>query len=337
MSMRNVSPAVRKHIKHTRRDVILGGAAFALCVRDGLAQDAFPSRPVTLIVPGLPGGGFDPIARAISEHAARSFGQPVVLEHKPGGTMTIGPATMVANARTDGHTVSMIVSTIVRIPLMQKVPFDPLADLTHIIQLCELTVGVVTRADMPFSSVADVVEFAKNNPRKLTYGTPGIGSGAHFGFEQFARKAGITMTHVPFRGAPEGIAALLGGHIQLYVSASEWKPQVAAGQFRLLGVFSETRRASWPDTPTFTELGFPTGLGAATFGIAGPKGMPPGTVVRLHDTFKAALDDPKTREILARHELVLSYRSGADYRRYLEETALVDKEMVVALGLQRKD
>ena len=336
MFMRNVSAAARQR---TRRDVMLGASAFALCVGDldALAQDVFPSHPVTLIVPGLPGGGFDPIARAISEHSAKSFGQPVVLDHKPGGTMTIGPATMVANAKTDGHTVSMIVSTIVRIPLMQKVPFDPLADLTHIIQLCELTVGVVTRADMPFGSVADVVEFAKGNPGKLTYGTPGIGSSAHFGLEQFARKAGITMTHVPFRGAPEGIAALLGGHIQLYVSASEWKSQVAAGQFRLLGVFTETRRASWPHTPTFTELGFPTGLGAATFGIAGPRGMPPGAVVRLHDTFKAALDDPKTREILARHELVASYRSGADYRKYLEETALVDKEMVVALGLQRKD
>jgi tripartite-type tricarboxylate transporter receptor subunit TctC len=336
MSMRNVSPAARKH---TRRDVILGAAAFALCVADvtALAQDVFPSRPVTLIVPGQPGGGFDPIARAIAEYASRSLGQPVILDHKPGGTMTLGPATMAANAKADGHIVSMIVSTIVRIPLMQKVPFDPLADFTHIIQLCELTVGVVTRVDTPFLSLPDVVAFAKGNPGKLTYGTPGIGSSAHFGFEQFTRKAGIAMTHVPFRGAPEGIAALLGGHIQLYVSASEWKPQVAAGELRLLGVFSEARRPSWPDTPTFTELGFPTGLGAATFGIAGPRGMPPAVVVRLHDTFKAALDDPHTREILARHELVPSYRSGSDYRKHLEDTAAIEKQMVAALGLQRKD
>lgn len=336
MSMGNVDLVA---LTHTRRHVLLGVSAFALCRPDlsAIAQDGFPSRPITLIVPGQPGGGFDPIARAIAEHGSRSLGQPMVLDHKPGGTMTLGPATMAANAKADGHTVSMIVSTIVRIPLMQKVPFDPLADFTHIIQLCELTVGVVTRADTPFVSLADVVASAKGNPGKLTYGTPGIGSGAHFGFEQFTRKAGIAMTHVPFRGAPEGIAALLGGHIQLYISASEWKPQVAAGQLRLLGVFSEARRPSWPDTPTFAELGFPTGLGAATFGIAGPKDMPPAVVVRLHDTFKAALDDPHTREILARHELVPSYRSGPDYRKQLEDTAAIEKQMVAALGLQRKD
>ncbi len=335
MPMRNVSLAATTP---TRRSILVGLSGLVLASRSPtvIAQGAFPNRPITLIVPGLPGGGIDPIARAISEHAGKSLGQPIVLDHKPGATMTLGPATMASNARPDGHTISIVVSTIVRIPLMQKVAFDPIADFTHIIQLCEVTVGIVTRSDTPFASLADVVTFAKANPGKLTYGTPGVGSGAHFGIEQFARKAGIALTHVPFRGAPEGIAALLGAHIQLYVSASEWKPNVAAGQFRLLGVFTEMRRPTWPDVPTLTELGYPSGLGAATFGIAGPKGMPPMVIERLHDAFKEALDDPRTRESLARHELVPSYRSGADYRNHLEETARIDKEMVAALGLQRK-
>jgi tripartite-type tricarboxylate transporter receptor subunit TctC len=323
----------------TRRHVLSGLAGVSLFgnVSRSLAEVTFPTKPITLILPGLPGGAFDFFARPMASSIAKSLGQPLILDHKPGGTMTLGPATMAVNAKPDGHTLSIVVSTIVRIPLMQKVAFDPFVDFTHIIQLCEVAVGVVTHADQPFKSIADVVAYAKDNPGKLTYGTPGTGSGAHFGMEQMARKAGIRLTHVPFRGAQEGVPAVLGKHVAIYISASEWKPQVLAGELRVLGVMSASRRPSWPDAPTFDELGYPSGLGAATFGIVGPKGMDAKVVSTLHDAFKTASEDPAVRDAWSTRELVPNYRSGPDYRRHLAEIAALDSEMVVALGLQRKD
>lgn len=333
---RDVSPAVPMP---TRRTVLAGlaGASVLGPGRRAAAQTPFPSKPITLILPGLPGGAFDFFARPMAEPIAKSLGQPLVLDHKPGGTMTLGPASMAANAKPDGHTLSIVVSTIVRIPQMQKVAFDPFADFTHIIQLCEVAVGVVTRADQPFNSIADVVAYAKENPSKLTYGTPGTGSGAHFGMEQMARKAGVKLTHVPFRGAQEGVPAVLGGHVALYISASEWKPQVLSGDLKVLGVMSASRRPSWPNAPTFDELGYPSGLGAATFGIVGPKGMDPMVVAKLHDAFKAAGEDQSVLQAWASRELVPNYRSGPDYRQHLSEIESLDREMVAALGLQRKN
>ena len=321
----------------SRRNILAAFAGASACgFGVSAAQAGFPVKPIVLILPGLPGGAFDFFARPLVETAAKILGQTVILDHKPGGTMTLGPAQMAATAKPDGHTLSVVVSTIVRIPFMQKVSFDPIADFTHIIQLCEVAVGVVTRSDQPFKSIADIVAYAKDNPGKLTYGTPGVGSGAHFGMEQMSRKAGITLTHVPFRGAQEGVPAVLGGHVTMYISASEWKPQVQAGQLRVLGVMSAKRRPSWPDAPTFDELGYPSGLAAATFGIVGPKGMDPSIVATLHDALKQASEDASVRDAWANRELVPHYRSGADYRQHLTDIAKLDQEMVALLGLNRR-
>lgn len=144
------------------------------------------------------------------------------------------------------------------------------------------------------------------------------------------------MTHVPFR-AQEGIAATLGGHVMLYVSASEWKPQVTARQMRLLAVFSDERRDSWPDVPTLKELGYVTPLAAATFNIAGPKGMDTAVAVKLHNAFKAALEAPAVHQSLARYELIPSYAGPDQVRKELEQLAHAEKVMIERLGLLRKD
>jgi tripartite-type tricarboxylate transporter receptor subunit TctC len=336
MQMRKRNRAARFTVRATLRAAALAAGLIGPA-GGALGDQPFPSKPITLIVPGLPGGAFDPPARALAEHVSRMLGQPVIVDHKPGGTMTLGPTTMAHNARPDGHTLSMVVSTIVRIPLMQKVAFDPFADFTYILQVCAVTVGIVTGSEQPFQSLSDAIEYARANPGKLTYGTPGVGSGAHFGMEHVAQVAGISMRHVPFRGAQEGLPAVLGGHVMLYVSASEWKPQVEAGQLRLLAVYTEERRTSWPHTPTLKELGYASPVAAATFGIAGPKGMDPAVTGKLHDAFKAALESPAVRQTLAKHELVPSYAGPDAYRRGLEEVARADKVMVERLGLRRKE
>ena len=327
MQMRKTNPAVqlpRRAFLYAAGTaaILLGATASAV-----LADHPFPSKPITFIVPGAPGGALDLAARALSEQVSKTLGQPLIVEHKPGGTQTLGPATMAASAKPDGHTISLVASTIVRVPLMQKVAFDPFADFTYVLQVCTVTVGIVTASDQPFQSLADVIAYAKANPGKLTYGSPGIGTNAHFGMEHIARAAGVAMTHVPF-SVQQGIPAALGGHVMLYASASEWKPQVAAGQMRLLAVYSDERRESWPDVPTLKELGYASPVAAATFGIAGPKGMDPAVAAKLHDAFKAALETSAVRQALVKHELVPSYAGPAELRKSLEEVAMADKVMV---------
>lgn len=335
MQMRNVSSVVSNP---SRRRFVIGASSVPLLslAGRGQAQAAFPSKPIALFVPGLSGGAFDFMARPVTEHAARTLGQPIVLDYKPGGGFTIAPAAL-ATAKPDGYTLSIVVSNIVRVPLMQRVSFDPLADFTYILQVCEVAVAIAARVDQPYSTIAELVTYARANPGKVVYGSPGVGSGAHLGMEQFAIKAGIKLTHLPFRGMQEAIPAILGGHVPMLVSALEWKPYVQTGQLRPLAMLTPERQPAWADTPTLAELGFGSPLSTAAFAIAGPKDMPPAIVMRLHDAFKAAVDDPAVRHAIVARDLVPHYRSGADFRRHLESIIPIEREMVATLGLQRKD
>src|SRR3712207_4461167 len=149
--------------------------------------------------------------RAIAEAASKHLGQPVVIDNKAGGSGTVGPATMAASAKPDGYMISQIPFTVFRLPLMQKTTWDPLNDFTYIVHLTGYTFGVTTKADSQFKTFLEVIEYAKQNPGKVTYATPGAGTTLHIGMEQIASKAGVKITHVPFKGGAETNAAVLGG------------------------------------------------------------------------------------------------------------------------------
>ena len=262
------------------------------------AQD-YPSKPITLIVPWPAGGPTDIVLRGIAEVASKDLGQPIIVDNKAGGGGTVGPATMAATAKPDGYTISQIPIPVLRLPLMQDVSWDPSKDFTYILNLTGYTFGVTTNAESPFKTWNDVVSFAKANPGKVTYGTPGSGTSLHIGMEQVASLAGIKLTQVPFKGTAESSAAALGGHIMLQVDASGWKPLVEAGKLRLLMVWTENRSSSFPDVPTLKELGYPLVIDSP-WGLAGPKGMDPKIVARLHDAFKKAIDTPGVIALLAK-------------------------------------
>lgn len=335
MSMRNARTAVSTP---TRRNAfgLIAATALTPFVPVARAAAPFPSRPITLLVPGLPGGAFDFMARPVTDHAAKTLGQPIALDHRPGAGFAIAAAAL-ATAKPDGYTLSIVVSTIGRVSLMQRLPFDPLADFTYVLQVCDVAVGISARSDLPFQTVPELVAYARENPGKVTYGSPGVGSGAHVGMEHLARRAGIKLTHVPYRGMQEAIPAILGNHIMLLVSALEWKPYVETGQLRALAMMTAERRSIWPDVPTLAELGYATPITSASFAIAGPKGLAPPIVARLHDAFKAAIDDPAVKSSLASRELLPSYRPGADFGRHLEAMMPIEREIITALGLGRKD
>jgi len=224
--------------------------------------------------------------------------------------------------------------TVFRLPLMQKTTWDPLKDFTYVVHLTGYTFGVTANAESQFKTWADVVEYAKQNPGKVTYATPGAGTSLHIGMEQIAAKAGIKLTHVPFKGGAETNAAVLGGHTTLQADSSGWKPLVEAGRLRLLMIWTANRSKNWPETPTLRELGYPFVLDSP-FGVAGPKGMDPKIVAKLHDAFKKAIDDPAVQEQLAKYDMVVNYKNTEDYRAFVAETVETERKALSDLGLAK--
>jgi tripartite-type tricarboxylate transporter receptor subunit TctC len=170
----------------------------------------------------------------------------------------------------------------------------------------------------------------------VTYGTPGAGSSLHIGMEQIAAKAGIRLTHVPFKGGPETNAAVLGGHTTLQADSTGWKPLVDAGQLRLLAIWTAERSKNWPDAPTLKELGYPF-VFDSPFGIAGPKGMNPAVVEKLHDAFEKAIEDKAVVEAMAKYDMVPRYLDTASYRKSVEEFVVNEKAALEKIGLAKKE
>jgi tripartite-type tricarboxylate transporter receptor subunit TctC len=299
------------------------------------AQD-FPSRPITLIVPFQAGVSADLLFRGIAESAAKHLGQPVIVDNKPGGSATLGPATMAATAKPDGYTIGQIAIPVFRVPYMQKATFDPVKDFTYIINLGGYTLGAVVKADGPFKAWSDVIQFAKANPGKFTYATIGAATTNAIAMELMARQSGVQFTHIPSKGGGESIAAVLGGHVMMMVESPGWAPQVASGDFRLLLLLNGQRSKKWPDTPTLRELGY-TYEFDSPFGLAGPKGMDPAIVKKLHDAFKKAYEDEKVIELFDKFDFVRRYMSTADYQAFIPKLAAEEKAALEKIGLAKAE
>lgn len=324
--MRNVDRARRRLLQ------ALAAAPAVVVYSPAHAQASqFPTRPVRLICPFPPGGATDVVLRAIAESAGKALGGQFVLENKAGASGTLGPIELL-NAKPDGYTLSQIGVTVARLPHIQKMAFDPLRDFTYIACLTGYTFGLVVRADSPFKSIQDVVDYAKANPDRLTYGSPGIGSTPHVAVEQFAWRAGVKLVHVPYKGFSEGIQGLLGGHIMAHSDSTGWAPQVEAGTCRLLATYGAKRTRRWPAVPTLQELGYET-VADSPFGIGGPKGMDSSTTRRLQDSFKATLDDRSVLATLEKFDQPVIYMGTEEYTRYMREQVAREKQVVERLGL----
>jgi tripartite-type tricarboxylate transporter receptor subunit TctC len=320
----------------TRRTLLLGAAAAAALPAGALrAQGAFPNRPITMIVPWPAGGSTDRHLRTLAEIAGKHLGQNVIVENKPGAGGTLGPSTMALTAKPDGYTIAQYPMGMLRIPHMQKVPWHPLNDFTHIIGVSGYTFGFTVKADSPYKTFNDYIEAARKNPGKVDYGSTGIGTSPHLLMEELAANAKVQLTHVPFKGNADLQQALLGGHVQAQSDATGWDKFVDSGQMRLLVTFGEQRTKRWPDVPTAKDLGYGV-VSSSPYGLVGPKGMEPAVVKTLHDAFKKAMDDPKHMEVLAQLNQEVWYRSGEDYAAWARETYARDKALIERLGLAAK-
>ncbi len=298
------------------------------------AQD-FPIRPITLIVGWPAGGPTDIVCRALADAASKHLGHAVIVDNKAGGSGAVGPAAMAASAKPDGYTIAHIPITVLRLPLMQATTWSA-SDFTYIIHLMGSVFTMIASADSPFRSWRDVIDYARANPGKATYGvSSGIGGSQHLGVEQIALREGVKLTPIPFKGASELYAAVAGGHVMIGATGTGAKPLVDAGKARFLNVWTAERVKILPDVPTLRELGYPLVINSP-WGLAGPRGMDPRVVARLHDAFSKALADPAVQEMLTRFEMIPDYRPTDGYVQFVAELIEKERDVLGRLGLLKK-
>lgn len=310
-------------------------ATGALLAAPSLRAQAFPSRPITLIVPWPAGGSTDRHFRALGEIAAKVLNQQVVIQNAPGGGGTTGPGTMALNARPDGYTIAQYPMGMTRLPHMQKVAWHPINDFSFIIGITGYTFGFVVRADSPYKTFKDFVDAARKEPGKISYASTGTGTSPHLLIEEVAAAAKIELNHIPFKGNADSMQALLGGHVQAASDATGWDKFVDGGQMRLLVTFGDTRTKRWPQVPTARELGFNV-VANSPYGLVGPKGMDPAVVKALHDAFKKAIDDPRHAEVLDQLNQPPWYKNSDEYRQWAVETLGKERALIERLGLLAK-
>jgi len=281
----------------SRRAVLAGLSACAAL--PALAKGAWPERPVTLIHGFPPGGPVDVLSRILSEPLGKQFGQPVVVEPKPGATGTTA-AGLVARAAPDGYTLMAVPATFTGTAAMfRTLPYNPTEDFTFISSTAEYPLVLITHPDSEFRTVADVIRTARSRATPLQFGTAGNGSIMHLSMELFAQKAKIRLQHIPYKGGMPAITDLLGKHLDLVIDPPTALVQfVKDGKLRALAVTGAQRFFSLPDVPTMAEAGFPGLVVNIYQGIAAPARLPADITAQVNSAIAAVLAEPAVIEKL---------------------------------------
>jgi len=316
----------------TRRAAIAGASALPFAAATARAQAKYPDRPIRLIIPWAAGGPADAGFRILAQSVSRKLGQQVIVDNKAGASGILG-AMALQEAKPDGYTISQMHMSVLRQPLLNKqLTYNPITDLTYILQITGFVMGVVVKADAPWKTLPELLAYAKANPGKLNWGTLGIGSTQHLAMERVGMAQGLTWTHAPYRGTADTLRALLGGEIDFASEASGWAPMVQAGQLRLLAVFTATRAKRFPDIPTVKELGFDVVVDSPG-GVIGPKGMDPAVVAVLADAFRAAAQEPEHLKFLENMDQPLILLDGPAYKAEMAKTYEEERELLRRLNL----
>ena len=273
--------------------ILLGAAVHAF-------GQAYPARPIRLVVPFPPGGAVDFYARVVQQPLSEALGQQLVIDNKAGASGMVG-AEIVAKSPPDGYTLLLgnIASLAINVGLYAKMPYDPLKDLTPIVRTVDVNYVLVVHPSVPANTVPELVAYAKANPGKLSYGSAGSGSLPHLGTELFKAQTGIDMLHVPYKGGGPMVTDLLGGTVQVVIGdQANLMPHVQSGKLRALAVATPKRSPNSPNLPTIAESGLPGYDSTAWQGLAGPAGLPPDVVKRLNEAFNMVMAMPAVRDKL---------------------------------------
>ncbi len=296
------------------------------------AQEKFPSKPITYLH-GYPVGGTGDIPhRYLSESVSKRLGQPVVIVIKLGGGGSVALGEL-AKAKPDGYTIGFLSGGPIIGGHLSKLPFDVTKDFEPIIQHVTYVHGLIVKADSPFKTLKDLIDYAAANPGKVTYGTPGVGTPQHLTMILLGDLARVKWTHIPQAGGVPSVTAVMGGHVTFSEVSTEFKTFLEAGRVRLLSLSTAKRMDEFPDVPTLTELGYRIPV-FAIHCIAGPKGIPKDRVQILHDTYYQAMQEPGYRELLKKMSMPYEYRNPQDLQKHIEE--LYEKSGEILKKIEKK-
>ena len=266
------------------------------------ADATFPTRPVTLVVPFTANSGSDIIARVIGPRLAQRWGQPVVVDNKPGASGNIG-SNQVAKAAPDGHTLLMAINTFTITPaIYKKLPFDPVSDFAPVAKLAEATFALAVNPAVPADDMRSLITYLKQNPGKANYASPGNGTPHHLAMELLKSNAGVDVVHVPYKGISGALVDLMGGQVQMMVGTlHSLQPFAETGKVRLIGISGSSRNALAPKVPTFREQGFDSMEDIdAWYGVLAPAHTPPQLITRLNSDFVAVMNTDEVKAELAK-------------------------------------
>ncbi len=281
--------------------LVAATCAAALHAVVAVAADTYPVRPVRLIVPFPPGGPADALARIIGERLSTSLGQSVVIDNRPGAAGNIG-MELAAKAAADGYTLVLAPAgnLTVNPSLYRSVPYDVSRDFAPVTVIAAVPNILVVNPAVPAQNLAELIRYAKANPGRLNFSSPGSGSGAHLAGELLKSTAGIDVVHVPYNGIAPAVTAVVAGDVQMmFAGAPSALPQASAGKLRALAVASPKRIAAAPALPTLDESGLPGFDVTSWYSIVAPAGTPPAVIERLQREIAGALDNPDVRAKLA--------------------------------------
>lgn len=330
------APKASKKARSMRKRSFIAGA-LALAALTGLCAPApsraedWPTRPVKLILPVVPGGGIDALSRTVQQGVSQRLGKTLVIENRPSNAYIVS-TELVARA-TDEHTIGMIlVGTHAANPVVQgKLPYDTVKDFAPIINLTSSPNVISVHPSMPMQTLAELVAEAKAKPGQLFYATSGIGGGQHFAGEMLKQMAGIDMVHVPYKGSGASLKDAIAGHIKvIFGNVISSGPYIQQGQLRALAVTSLKRSPILPDVPTLDEAGYKGFEIEDNYGIIGPASLKPEIIKKLHAAFRETMLDPELQPKLKQQGLFANLLGPEEYGKFIE------KEMVTLGDIARK-
>lgn len=326
-----------------RRLVVSGLASWLLSLALALgaplaaaqgAAASYPSKPVRVIVPFPPGGATDILARAVGNELQKNWGQPFVIENRPGAGGNTG-TDAVAKSPPDGYTLLMgtVGTHGINASLYPKLPYDPVRDFAPVALVALVPNILVVHPSVPAKSVRELIDYARAHPGKLDYASSGNGTSIHLAAELFKSMTGVYMVHIPYRGSAFAMQDLLTGQVQvMFDNMPSALPQVKAGKLRALAVTSARRSPAAPDVPTLTESGLSGYEASSWFGMLAPAGTPPEIVEKLNAAIVKALQSPEVRDRLASQGAEPASLTPAEFARFIDAEIAKWAKVVKASG-----
>ena len=292
--------------------------------------ETFPAKPIELYIGYGAGGSTDIPARVLADAASKILGQPVVAVNLPGG----GSAVMLSqlkNRKPDGYTIGILSTGGVLSAHLRKVPYHPVKDFDPIMQYSIYQYGLVVKADSPYKTLKDFIDYARANPGKVKYSTAGVGTPQHLAMMQLGEAAKVKWTHLPFGSGSEAIAMLLGGHVDAAAQTTEWKAQVDAGSLRLLAILMDKRMDAYPNVPTLKEMGYDI-VAPSIIALIAPKGVPRERVKILHDAFYKAMQDQRFKASLKQFDIPAVYRNTENTGKFISDLYVNTEKLCKSIG-----